>query len=278
MNWLEKIKNFKYIFKSIDDLESAHKELKFLSDQILKKRDELVEISGTTTDSEEERKIIKDKTDECVEELGKLYDRYDEVYPCMNYLVRKRVTKIGLDFMKEDFCYDRIISLKELTKAVSSLGVRHKTFPEDQAEVVYFEADEDFPDNLLVVIAIEGIWLKIQSYPFNCNITNEEQKMRFLDDSNNYNCQTRYFKTHMDSNGQVSIERQDFIESYKNTEDLANKLNFAVRTAYDFFKERKEFFKEVLETNPKQKSERSNNLLTNHTDENGHSTKLLTHE
>lgn len=275
MNWLKKIKNFKYIF---EDLESVHEELKILSNKILEKREELVEISGTTTDSEEERKIIKDKTDGCVEELGKLYDRYDEVYPCMNYLVRKRVTKIGLDFMKEDFCYDRIISLNELTKVVSNLGVRHKTFPEDQAEVIYFEADEDFPDNLLVVIAIEGIWLKIQSYPFNCNITNEEQKMRFLDDSNNYNCQTRYFKTHMDSNGQVSIERQDFIESYKNTEDLANKLNFAVRTAYEFFKERKEFFKEVLEINQKQEPERSNKPLANHKVEIEHSTKLLTHE
>lgn len=266
MNWLEKIKNFKYIFKSLEDLESVHEELKILSNKILEKREELVEISGTTTDSEEERKIIKDKTDECVEELGKLYKRYDEIYPCMNYLVHKRVTKIGLDFMKEDFCYDRIISLNELTKVVSDLGVRHKTFPDDQAEAIYFEADEDFPDNLLVVIAIEGIWLKIQSYPFNCNITDEEQKLRFLNDSNNYNCQTRYFKTHIDRNGRVSIERQDFIESYKNTEDLANKLSFAVRTAYDFFKERKEFFKEVLEINQKHDPERSNKLLANHKD------------
>lgn len=278
MKWIESLKNLKYIFKSVDDLNACHDELKSLTENIQKKREEFVEISGATPDSEEENRILKEKKDECVKELDKLYKRYDEVYPCINYLVHNRVTKIGLDFMKEDFRYDRVITLNELTKAVSNLGVRHKIFPEDQAEVIYFEADEDFPDNLLVVIAIEDIWLKIQSYPFNCNITDEDLKLRFFNESNKYNCQTRYFKTHIDNNGQVSVERQDFIESFKNTEDLTNKLTFAVRAAYDFFKKRKEFFKEVLDANQTNQVERSNKLLTNHTNGIEHSNKLLTHE
>ena len=65
---------------------------------------------------------------------------------------------------------------------------------------VVFDADEDFPEDIIVVVGLEDIWLKIQASPLRCEIKNDEQRFTFLHESNIYNNQNRFFKTYIEEN------------------------------------------------------------------------------
>lgn len=249
MKWIESIKNLKYILKSVDDLRDNMKELDALANTIAAKKDEFYNLKAQSIETDEEREKNQQQVKICTDELDTLYQDYDKLYHCVDYLMKKFIIEKKVDFMKDTFYCDRLITLTELTNVIANLGVKCKMYQQNQAVVVYFDADEDFPEDIIVVVGLEDIWLKIQASPLRCEIKNDEQRFTFLHESNIYNNQNRFFKTYIEEDGQVYLERQDFADGIKSSADLSNKLGFAIGAAYNFYKERKEFFASVLEYN-----------------------------
>lgn len=249
MKWKESLKNLKYIFKSVKDLRDNMKELDAIAKTIAEKKEEYYNLKTQSIETEEEKETNQQQIKTCTDELNTLYNDYDKLYHCVDYLMKKFIIEKEVDFMKETFYCDRLITLTELTNVIANLGVKCKMYQQNQAVVVYFDADEDFPEDILIVVGLEDIWLKIQASPLRCEIKNEEQKWTFLNDSNLYNSQNRYFKSYVEEDGQVYLERQDFVDGIRSSAELSNKVGFAIGAAYNFFEERKEFFASVLEYN-----------------------------
>lgn len=249
MKWLDKIKNLKYLFKSIDDLNKMFEDLKTTSVEINQLREDFINIRNEECTTEEEKNANNQNLKECVKVLDEKCKKYDILYPAINYLLKENIKETKISFMKDVFYIDREITLNELANIISGLEMKCRAFPENQSVVVYLDPNEDFPEYIMIVIGIEGMWLKIQGYPLRCNIKNKTQREAFLDDINKYNYGNRYFKVHLDEDDQPSIERQDFIDSYRTSSDLSDKLGFAIKICYDFFKDRKDFFTEVIEFN-----------------------------
>lgn len=249
MKWKESLKNLKYIFKSVKDLRDNMKELDAIAKTIAEKKEEYYNLKTQSIETEEERETNQQQVKTCTDELDTLYNDYDKLYHCVDYLMKKFIIEKEVDFMKETFYCDRLITLTELTNVIANLGVKCRMYQQNQAVVVYFDADEDFPEDIIVVVGLEDIWIKIQASPLRCEIKNEEQRLAFLNDANIYNNQNRYFKSYVDEDGQVYLERQDFSDGIKNSTELSYKIGFAIKAAYNFFTERKEFFSEVIESN-----------------------------
>lgn len=255
MKWIESIKNLKYILTSVDDLRDNMKELDALANTIAAKKDEFYNLKAQSIETDEEREKNQQQVKICTDELDTLYQDYDKLYHCVDYLMKKFIIEKKVDFMKDTFYCDRLITLTELTNVIANLGVKCKMYQQNQAVVVYFDADEDFPEDIIVVVGLEDIWLKIQASPLRCEIKNEEQRLAFLNDANIYNNQNRYFKSYVDEDGQVYLERQEFSDGIRSSAELSNKVGFAIGAAYNFFKERKEFYAKVIETNKMEKLE-----------------------
>ena len=249
MKWIESFKNLKYIFKSVKDLKDNMKELDALANTIAAKKDEFYNLKAQSIETDEEREKNQQQVKICTDELDTLYQDYDKLYHCVDYLMKKFIIEREVDFMKETFYCDRLITLTELTNVIANLGVKCRMYQQNQAVVVYFDADEDFPEDILIVIGLENIWIKIQASPLRCEIKNEEQRLAFLYHANIYNNQNRYFKSYVDEDGQVYLERQEFSDGIKSSTELSYKMGFAIKAAYNFFTERKEFFSEVIESN-----------------------------
>lgn len=244
MKWFS-FNNLKYCFKSTNDLKEDVNGLIDITKKIIEKKEEYIKIKGEASEDND----VSEQISTCCQNLNSLYKEYDDLYPCVNHQIQKILEKKGLVFLKEVFYFDRTISLNEIANVIVNLGVKCKLYQDNQAVATYIEADEDFPEDVLIVVSIEDIWLRIHGYPLRCEIKNEEQIQQFLIDCNKFNCETRYFKAYIESDGQATVERQEMIESIRSSKELSEKLAFSIAAAYSFFKERKDFFKEVIALN-----------------------------
>lgn len=229
------IRKLKYLFKSVSYLPSVIGDIERQYNNLHNLREELEQVE---TKEEKESKS---------EEIMISSRKYDYDCEVADYLASKQAEEFNCPQLKDHILFNKTITLTTLSKIVEELNWFHRTIDETQTIAIYFEADEDFPKDIWVVLIIEGDWLKVGGYPVDCNITDERQKLQYLLECNEYNHKTRYIKAYIDDDGTAILERQDYLDSFIPYNILKERVAFAVGATYNFFKERKAFFESVLE-------------------------------
>lgn len=170
--------------------------------------------------------------------------------------IKRQRAKEDLGFALQDFCnacfpelyklikLDRLdISIEDIQKALDSFELTYK-LREGRAIVVY-EADNDFPHDIVIVFSAEDGWIGCTSYPIGCDITDETKKNKVLAMMNEYNHTTRHSKAYIDDEGTVLVNRNDSSTIIWDINDLKELIATDISVACNFFKENRE----LLEVN-----------------------------
>lgn len=130
-------------------------------------------------------------------------------------------------------------TLETLRGIIDSLGLSSRI--RDENIVIILPSDDDFPFDVVMCYGIEGEWMKCVAYPVGCDIT-QQNRNEALNIINDYNRGTRMFKSYIDDDGTVWLERQEFIESCLRNYDIKNIIGSELTLAWRFFEDNKEFF------------------------------------
>lgn len=168
--------------------------------------------------------------------------------------VSKRILQVvGLDCLIPYLCYTRPsmeMDFKLLQNLADKAGLHYKSFSDQNTILIAYDGEgNNLPADMRLLFSIEMPWLKTLVSLDDTQLEGWREKpigRNMLDLCNEYNRTTRFFKAYVDDDGQIMLERQDYIGEDV-TEEMVEKIIDAVPAAAGkFFEENSELFKAII--------------------------------